>query len=66
MIDYKKFIEVWNSSDSPQEVADKMKMSKSHAVLTACRLRTKSIILKIMKIGRPKIDWTKYGGKNEQ
>lgn len=64
-IDYKKLIEVWNRSNSAMEVGKELKMDPKYAILLACRVRKQGIEMKKMKAGRPRIDWSKLGGKEK-
>lgn len=56
-IDWKKFIIVWQRSESLEEAASKMGLKKERASLLAALARKNNVNLKPMPRGKAPIDW---------
>lgn len=57
-IDNKKFVEIWQRSETPEQVAAKFGVDKNFAVRKAIAMRKHEVPLKKMSRGRSKLDYS--------
>ena len=55
-VSHAKFVEAWSESESVQEVADKLEISKASVSTRATKLRKAGVILKNMGVGVVDVD----------
>lgn len=57
MAEFKRFIRIWQSSQSVQEAADRLGISKAAASSRAAMFRRRGVPLRAMSRGRIDVDW---------